>query len=56
MQLFKTDYVNPRIQKQIKKYTDEYHYTYSGIRKALYYHYEIRHGDLEKACGAIGML
>lgn len=55
-QLFDTDYVNPKVQRQIKQYTEEYNYTYSGIQKALCYFYEIKHGDLEKAGGGIGIV
>lgn len=54
--LFNTDFVEPRIQKQINKYVDEYNYTYSGIRKALQYFYEIKGGDLEKAHNSIGIV
>lgn len=56
MNLFGTDFVEPRVQKQIKKYIEENKYTYSGIRKALVYHYEVKHGDLSKAHGGIGIV
>lgn len=56
MNLFGTDFVEPRVQKQIKKYIEENKYTYSGIRKALVYHYEVKHGDLSKARGGIGIV
>lgn len=55
-ELFQEDFVNPRIQKQIKQYIDSYGYTYSGIRKALIYYYEIKNGDLSKANGGIGIV
>lgn len=55
-QLFNTNYVSPRVQKQIKQYTEEYNYTYSGIQKALCYFYEIKHGDLLKANGSISIV
>lgn len=55
-QLFDTTYVNPRVQKQIKQYVEEYNYTYSGIQKALYYFYELKNGDLSKANGGIGIV
>ena len=35
---------------------EEYNYTYSGIQKALYYHYEIKGGDKSKANGGIGIV
>lgn len=56
MGLFKTSFVDPRIQKQIKQYHDEYQYTYSGMRKALIYFYEVKGNSLEKANGGIGIL
>ena len=56
MQLFKVDYIDARIRKQIKQYREEYNYTYSGIRKALIYHYEIKGGDKSKANGGIGIV
>ena len=42
MSLFKTDYIDAKIRKQIKQYREEYNYTYSGIRKALVYFFEIK--------------
>lgn len=55
MKLFNITYIDPRIRKQIKQYIEEYHYTYSGIYKALVYHYEIKGGDVSKANQSIGM-
>lgn len=56
MKLFNTTYVDARIQKQIKQYIEEYNYTYSGIHKALIYHFEVKKGDIEKANGGIGIV
>lgn len=56
MQLFGTEYVNPRIQTQIRKYTSENGFTYAGILMALKYFYEVRHGDIKKAHGGIGIV
>ena len=56
MKLFDTSYVDPRIQKQIKQYIEEYNYTYSGIHKALIYHFEIKKGSIDKANGGIGIV
>lgn len=56
MKLFNITYIDPRIRKQIKQYIEEYHYTYSGILKALVYHYEIKGGDIDKANGALGIV
>lgn len=55
-QLFNTTYIDPRVRNQIKKFIDDYNYTYSGIRKALIYHYEIKGGDKSKANGGIGIV
>ena len=54
--LFEISYIEPRVKAQIKKYVDEYNYTYSGIQKALQYHYEIKGGDKLKANGGIGIV
>lgn len=54
--LFKTSYVDARIQKQIKQYIDEYNFTYSGIHKALIYFYDIKGNSIEKANGGIGIV
>ena len=56
MKLFNITYIDPRIRKQIKQYIEEYHYTYSGVLKALVYHYEIKGGDIDKANGALGIV
>lgn len=58
MQLFNTDYVYARIQKQIKEYTTNYGYTYSGIHKALIYYYEVKGNqfDILKTNGGIGIV
>lgn len=56
MQLFNTEYVNPRVQTQIRKYIQENKFTYNGILMSLKYFYEIKHGDIEKAHGGIGIV
>ena len=48
MELYDMDYVYPRIQKQIQKYKKDYGYSYSGIRKALTYYYDIKKNNLDK--------
>ena len=55
-QLFNITYIEPRVKNQIKKFTEEYNYTYSGMQKTLYYFYEIKGGDKEKANGGIGII
>ena len=56
LQLFKIDYIDAKIRKQIKQYREEYNYTYSGIRKALVYFYEVKGNSIEKANGGIGIV
>lgn len=56
MKLYNITYVDARIKKQIKQYVEEYNYTYSGIHKALIYHFEIKGGSVEKANGGIGIV
>ena len=44
------DYVEPRIQKQIKEYIEEYGFTKDGILKALQWWYDVKKnpiGDLK---------
>ena len=56
LKLFKVDYVDARVRKQIKQYREEFNYTYSGIRKALTYFYEVKGHSIEKANGGIGIV
>lgn len=54
--LFNLSYIEPRVKAQIKKYVEEYNFTYSGMQKALQYFYEIKGGDKSKANGGIGII
>ena len=45
-----------RITLQIKKYMQDYNYTYSGILRTLKYVFEVKNGDLSKANGGIGIV
>ena len=56
MHLIKENYISPRVRKQIKTFVEEYHYTYSGMKKALVYFYEIKRNDVSKANGGIGII
>lgn len=55
-QLFHTDYIDSRIQKQIKNYIKEYNFTYSGILKSLVYFYEVKQNPVEKSNDGIGIV
>lgn len=56
LKLLNEEYISPRVRKQINTYREEYQYTYSGIRKALIYFYEIKGNSVEKANGGIGIV
>lgn len=56
MKLLNETKINPRVRKQLKSYIEEENYTYSGILKALVYHYEVKNGDVSKANGGIGIV
>lgn len=56
LKLFGEEYITPRVRKQINTYREEYQYSYSGIRKALIYFYEIKGNSIEKANGGIGIV
>ncbi len=55
-QLFQIGYIPPKIKKQIQKFHDEYGYTYSGIRRSLYYFFEIKGNSIDKANNGIGIV
>lgn len=55
-ELFKEDYVNARIQKQIQQYMKDFNYTYSGILSTLKYWFEVKHNDISKSHGGIGIV
>lgn len=55
--MFNVDYVSPRIQRQIKEYTNgAYKYTYSGILRTLKYFYEIKHNTIDPTMDTIGIV
>lgn len=58
MKLFKSDYVYPKIKKQIKSYVNDCGFTYSGILKALVYYYEVKGNPFDeiKSGGGIGIV
>lgn len=47
---------NVRVWKQIKEYKDMYNYSYSGMLKTLIWWFDIKHNDIEKANGGIGII
>lgn len=56
LKLFNEEFINPRTQKMIKTFVQDYKYTYSGILKSLTYFYEIKQNSVEKANKSIGIV
>lgn len=56
MKLLGEEYISPRVRKQINTYREQYQYTYSGIKKALIYFFEIKGNSIERANGGIGIV
>ena len=54
--LFKGDYNYALVNKNIKTFIEENGYTYSGIKKALVYFYEVKGNSIEKANKSIGIV
>lgn len=54
--LFNGSYNYAGVNTYIKKFKEEYKYTYSGIYKALVYFYEVKGNSVEKANGSIGIV
>lgn len=54
--LFNEPYVNAKIKKQILQFREEYQYSYSGIRKALIYAFEVKRMDISQSNGGIGIV
>jgi hypothetical protein len=48
--------IDQKIKRQINDYVSKYNYTYSGIKKALIYFYEVKGNSTEKANGGIGIV
>ena len=55
-QLFHINKVTVKIQKQIDRYVKENNYSYSGIRRSLFYFYEIKKNSLDKSNDGIGIV
>lgn len=56
LQLLNLPAITPKIKRQINSFHNEYKYTYTGIKKALIYHFEVKHGDIKQANGGIGIV
>lgn len=54
--LLKDKYSPARTNRQIKEYKEKYGYTYTGMKKALIWFYEIQNNSTEKSGGGIGIV
>ena len=56
-QLFGKQYDHRKTVKLAEKYMKDYpDWTWSGMKKAIWYFYEKKHGNKKEACGSIGIL
>ena len=56
MNLLGEEFISPKVRKQISNYIETYDFTYSGMKKALVYFYEVKGNDKSKANGGIGII
>ena len=56
LQLLQLENITPRVRKQINDFKAQYNYTYTGMRKALVYFYEVKGNSKDKANGGIGIV
>lgn len=56
MNLLGEEFISPKVRKQISSYIETYNFTYSGMKKALVYFYEVKGNDKSKANGGIGII
>ena len=56
MELLNEEFISQRVKKQMNGYIEEYNFTYSGMKKALVYFYEVQGNDKKKANGGIGIV
>lgn len=54
--LYKVPTVLPTVVKQIKEFKQQYGYTYTGMKKTLYWYYELNNNSITKANGQIGII
>lgn len=56
--LYGINKLNPKMNRQIKEYIENYNYTYSGIQKTLTYYYEVKGNpfNIDKTGGGIGIV
>lgn len=55
-QLLGDRYIPQKVNRQIKEFKEQNGYTYTGMKQALVYFYEIQGNDITKAQGGIGII
>lgn len=56
LQLFNLQYVEPQMKKMIQKFIEQDNFTYSGIRKALIYFYEVKGNPIDDKGKTLGII
>lgn len=56
MELLGEKYISPKVRKQLNTYVENYGFTYSGMKKALVYFYEVKGNDKKKANNGVGII
>lgn len=54
--LFNGSYNFVKVKRTIDKYKTEYNFTYSGMKKALVYFYEVKGHSIDKSNGNVGII
>lgn len=54
--LFNINVISAKIQKQIKTYKEQYNYTFSGMKKTLYWWFELKRNSITQANDGIGII
>lgn len=55
-ELLGDSYTPQKVNRQIKEFREQNNYTYTGMRQALKYFYEIQGNDISKAQGGCGII
>lgn len=54
--LFGQDYINVKVDKQLRDFKKTYNYSYSGMLKTLTYWYQVKGNDVSMSNGGIGII
>lgn len=56
LKLLEEEKISIKVRKQIETFKKDYNYSYTGMKKALVYFYEVKKNPIEKANGGIGII